>query len=99
MAYAEDVTVFAFGKTVDDVRLQLQSLLDLAATWAEVNCILFGPAKCNVVLITATCRTAAGRPLPSDLTLNGQTLSNVDHLTILGIDISSNLSWVHHAQK
>jgi hypothetical protein len=99
MAYAEDVTVFAFGKTVDDVRLQLQSLLDLAATWAEVNCILFGPVKCNVVLITATCRTAAGQLLLSDLTLNSQTLSTVDHLTILDIDISSNLSWVHHAQK
>lgn len=51
------------------------------------------------MLITASRRKAAGPPVLSGLTLDGHALSTVDHLTILGVDISSDLSWSRHAQK
>jgi hypothetical protein len=97
MAYADDVTIVASGKSVDDARLQLQSLLDLTAAWAKDNRLSFSYAKCNVMLTTVSRRKAAGPPVLSGLTLDGQALSTMDHLTILGVDISSDLSWSRHA--
>jgi ribonuclease P/MRP protein subunit RPP40 len=98
MAYADDVTLIASGSTVADARLQLQSLLDLTATWAKHNLLSFSYSKCNVMLIPASFRSTTSQPL-NDLTLNGRLLASVDQVTILGVDITSDLSWSQQAKK
>jgi hypothetical protein len=97
IAYADDVTLVTSGKTLNDVTLQLQKLLDHVSTWAKLNRLSFSYSKCNVMFFPISPRAP---PIKSQtLSLNDKPLSAVDHMTILGVDISHDLSWTRQALK
>lgn len=97
IAYADDVTLVTSGKTLNDVTLQLQKLLDHVSTWAKLNRLSFSYSKCNVMFFPISPRAPPIKP--QTLSLNDKPLSAVDHMTILGVDISHDLSWTRQALK
>jgi ribonuclease P/MRP protein subunit RPP40 len=97
LAYADDVTLITSGKSLDDVTHQLQALLNTTANWAISNRLSFSHSKCNVMVVPVSPRKA---PSTSPcLTLDGKKLEVVEHVTILGVDICSDLTWTRQVQK
>jgi ribonuclease P/MRP protein subunit RPP40 len=97
IAYADDVTLVTSGKTLNDVTLQLQKLLDHVSAWAKLNRLSFSYSKCNVMFIPISSRAF---PLKlQTLSLDDKPLSAVNHMTILGVYISHDLSWTRQALK
>ena len=68
------------------------------AEWSQNNSLTLNISKCHVMYILANLgNKLASCDLP--IMLNGQALSIVQQLTILGVTITSNLSWTVHADK
>ena len=97
LAYADDITLVATGKTLVEAREKLQSLVDSAARWAKLNCLSLNLDKCNVMLITPKLRNS--NPSDCNITLNERTLNVVNQITILGVIIDNHLSWSAQAEK
>jgi ribonuclease P/MRP protein subunit RPP40 len=97
LAYADDVTLIASGKSLDEVTHQLQALLNTTANWALSNRLAFSHSKCKVVVVPVS-----PRKVPSTspcLKLDEKALEIVAHVTILGVDICSDLTWTRQEQK
>ena len=46
IAYADDITLLASGKTLELARGSLQDLLDTVCRWSTENCLRLNPTKC-----------------------------------------------------
>ena len=98
LAYADDVTLVGKGRTVDEARYDLQEMINIVAEWSQNNSLTLNISKCHVMYISANL----GNKLPSrdlPIMLNGQALSIVRQLTILGVTITSDLSWNAHTNN
>ena len=91
VAYADDVTLVATGKSFDDARKKLQTQIDNASAWAANNCLKLNHSKSNIMFISAKVRKS-NASLPPIL-LYGRPLSVAEQITVLGVTIDSNLDW------
>ena len=91
--YADDATIMSFIRTKADRHHAAASLnQDLAKIeeWAKSWNVLFGAAKCKSTTISNR-KDAVGNHPP--LNFFGSTLEEVDHVDLLGLTLSNDLSW------
>ena len=97
--YADDTTLYVCGKTLDDIRTNLQMALDSLAKWCRYNGMIINISKTKVMLITTHQKRAS---LPNEqlsLTLNSVDLNMISNDKILGVIIDNNLTWSQHIDK
>ena len=97
VAYADDVTLVATGKSFDDARKKLQTQIDNTSAWAANNCLKLNHSKCNVMFISANVRKS-NASLPPIL-LYGRSLSVAEQIIVLVVTIDSNLDWSAQCAK
>ena len=90
LAYADDVMLISTSKPLEDVACQLHSLLNTASDWAKRNLLTFSYSKYNVMFIPAS--PYATSATSKNLMLGGKILATIDHVTVLGVVICSDLS-------
>jgi ribonuclease P/MRP protein subunit RPP40 len=97
MAYADDLTLTAFGDTIDKATLSLQESLTAVHRWSVMNFLHLNTAKCFIMHVAPSLR----RRQPADiaLRLGSHRLTAVQQLTILGVTISEDLSWSCHSRR
>ena len=89
-AYADDKFIFREIKTDNDISV-LQSDLGSLNWWSKNNSLQLNPSKCQVMCITRR----RDKPVPS-YSVNNTTLETCDSLRLLGVTVSSDLSWNCH---
>ena len=97
--YADDTTLYVCGKTLEDIRTNLQMALDSLAKWCRYNGMIINTSKTKVMLITTHQKRAS---LPNEqlsLTLNSVDLNMISYDKILGVIIDNNLTWSQHIDK
>ena len=92
-AYADDTFIFREIKTDNDISV-LQSDLDSLNWWSKNNSLQLNPSKCQVMCITRR----RDKPVPS-YSVNNTTLETCDCLRLLGVTVSSDLSWNCHVNN
>ena len=92
-AYADDTFIFREIKTDNDISV-LQSDLDSLNWWSKNNSLQLNPSKCQVMCITRR----RDKPVPS-YNVNNTTLETCDSLRLLGVTVSSDLSWNCHVNN
>ena len=86
-AYADDTFIFRIIKSDHDIAV-LQSDLDKLNWWSNNNALQLNPTKCQVMCITRRRL----KPVPS-YSVNSTILDTTDSLRLLGVTVSSDLSW------
>jgi hypothetical protein len=99
VAYADDITLIGKGKTIDEARAHLQTLLDIVSSWSQANSLALNTKKCNVMFISASRKGKQATVPPPSVFINGQALNNVENIRILGVTITSKLDWTEHGQS
>ena len=97
VAYADDVTLVATGKSFDDARKKLQTQIANASAWVANNCLKLNHSKYNVMFISANVRKSNASLSP--ILLYGRPLSVAEQITVLGVTIDSNLDWSAQCAK
>ena len=92
-AYADDTFIFRELKTDNDISV-LQSDLDSLNWWSKNNSLQLNPSKCQVMCITRR----RDKPVAS-YNVNNNTLETCDSLRLLGVTVSSDLSWNCHVNN
>ena len=91
--YADDTTIIACDKTLNEVQLKLQSSVDNALVWLNNNRLLVNSSKSKCMLIGTRQRLANSSLL---IHINGTFLENCEYTKLLGLYIDSNLTWNKH---
>ena len=92
-AYADDTFTFREIKTDHDISV-LQPDLDSWNWWSNNNSLQLNPSKCQVMCITSR----KDKPVPS-YSVNNTTLETCESLRLLGVTVSSDLSWNCHVNN
>jgi hypothetical protein len=91
--FADDTAVYSKVTSALDQE-QLQADLNYLAHWEEKWDMQFHPAKCT----TLRC-TQKHRPLITDYTLHGHTLSTVTTAKYLGVTLHNKMDWDDHVNN
>lgn len=92
---ADDTTFQTSSSTVEVVHDSLQSALNDASAWCQVNHMVLNPAKSKSMLIT-TRQKHQLQPLSLDLSVDGNTITQVSNHKHLGVIIDDKLRWDAH---
>ena len=88
--FADDVSFYTTGKTVNEVQSKLQKQVNSVGEWYNSNKLSLNADKSNVVLV----HTKRNREIDKlDITLNEKNLEQVSTVKYLGIKLNENLSW------
>jgi hypothetical protein len=98
VAYADDVTLVALGKTAAEATANMQLLLTTVESWATQNMMAINCGKCFSMTISPYIRKQKAVPAQF-VTIGGQPVKTVDSLRILGVHFSNDLSWHVHANN
>ena len=90
--YADDTTIIACGKTLNEVQLKLQSSFENALVWLNNNRLLVN-SKSTCMLIGTQQRLANSSLL---IHINGTFLENCEYTNLLGLYIDKNVTWNKH---
>ena len=91
--YADDSTLYRQINSHDD-ELKLQEDLNNIMYWSSVNGMKLNAAKCSFMDITLSNFRRFGR-----YSINNLPLAHTDHVKLLGLNISYNLSWNFHTES
>ena len=91
--FADDCIVYRTILTATDTEI-LQDDIYKLAEWEKTWGMNFHPQKCSV--LTAT---RSRSPIHHPYTLKGQVLERSQSTKYLGVDIQSDLSWIHHIDR
>ena len=94
IAYADDLTLVVINKKLNNAFEQMQQIFNIVAARSAENYFAMNLGKYQCMLINPSKK---GGNLTSRLAINGQALSICTELTILGIKLSSTLTWSAHA--
>ena len=89
--YADDMTIYCKGQSIDEVVAAHQSLTELYA-WCVRNKLTPHPKKSECMLIHRGSFTGPHPPIY----LGGNILERVTHSRLLGVDIDDKLNWSVH---
>ena len=94
-AYADDVIMIASGATTDAALVALQLLLEIVFSWSISNHFSFNPAKCLSMIILAKMKQLATCLTIKNIFLHigDFYINNMPSLKLLGVLITSDLSW------
>ena len=91
--YADDTTIYCRAKTTHEAEKCLQSNLDRVSRWFQENQLVVNVSKSNIMLIGSKASTSNSSIVTS---LNGQNLTHVSNIKLLGLQIDSVLNWKLH---
>ena len=91
--YADDTTIYCRAKTKHEAEKCLQSNLDRVSRWFQENQLVVNVSKSNIMLIGTKASTSNSSIVTS---LNGQNLTHVSNIKLLGLQIDSVLNWKLH---
>ena len=94
LAYADDVTLICSNKILSSAVNDIQNMLDYVSNWSSVSQLTLNITKCKYLIISPPKKRSNSA---ITISLNGAPLAVEDKLTILGITITSSLSWSDHA--
>ena len=95
--FADDTTLQASGKTIEEVESKINNELSVLSDWFETNQLTLHPNKTRYILFNSK-----GKEL--NLTLKGVKLKQIAESSdepsfkFLGIHIDERLSWKHHCE-
>ena len=91
--YADDTTIYCRAKIKHEAEKCLQSNLDRVSRWFQENQLVVNVSKSNIMLIGTKASTSNSSIVTS---LNGQNLTHVSNIKLLGLQIDSVLNWKLH---
>ena len=95
--YADDTTIYVSGTDVEEISSALQSCLDAACLWMQVNGLKLNSTKSKCMLIHSSASRKRNLP-PLDLHLLGSQIEQVFSFKFLGIIINNTLTWSDHVK-
>ena len=79
--YADDTTIYVSGTDVEEISSALQSRLDAACLWMQVNCLKLSTTKSKCMLIHSSSSRKRNLP-PLDLHLLGSRIEQVSSFLV-----------------
>ena len=96
IAYADDLNITAASSSVEKASLSLQKLLTTIYSWSAQNALQLNVSQCFVMYVLQSLR---GRKQANiNVRLGTHQLTNVQQLALLGVTITSDLSWSSHSR-
>lgn len=91
--YADDTSLFYFGKSIESIIADAQCDLDKLNTWFQGNLLTINVSKTNYIIFAAV-----NKKMPNfvPLTINNQPITRVYQERFLGLILDSNLNWKPH---
>ncbi len=97
--HANDSTLHAAAKTLDEVELILNNDVECVSKWCKQNRMVANTDMTKCMLIT-TFQKATRLPRTNlNIVLDNITLDNVDSEKLLGVIVDKYLTWKHHVDK
>lgn len=94
--FADDTTVYLFGKNVDFLYIKMQREIELLSSWFNDNLLVVNIKKTKMMLFSPRSQTVNENPM---LTFNGNLIERVQSFKLLGIWIDQNLIWDTHVSS
>ena len=106
VAYADDVTLVAYGDSEAEAVTSLQGLVDIISTWSANNCLYLSTTKSVWMVISPELKKSL-QPVDINNRTNQRTglnlfsvpLQKVSSRHLLGVLISENLLWNQHVSS
>jgi len=92
--YVDDTTVLSVSKDVHVYDVALQTAADYLVSWAHSNGLMINTNKTKELIICFNKKVIAEDIPP--LCINGNNIDRVATFKILGVFVSSDLSWDYH---
>ena len=96
--FADDNFIYVSGKSVEEVKRRLQSILDVVADWYKRNRLKINSNKTKIMLIGSRHQLQALSLEDFHIAYEGNVLDVVTQAKYLGLHICSDLSWDVHIQ-
>ena len=93
--FADDSTMHASSKNIDDLNSSLQNGINSANTWCSKNSMSIHPEKTKSMVVT-TRQKHQRAPLQLSLSLDNQEIQQITEHKVLGVTLDSNLNWHAH---
>lgn len=90
LSYADDLKMYVLIRCIDDCHY-LQRQLETFANWCNLNRMEVNPEKCSIITFSRK-----KEPIRFSYTLNGTTITRVDHIKDLGVILDSQLTYKQH---
>ena len=97
--YADDSTIHATGKTVEELETKLNNDLLNVHKWCQENRMAVNAEKTKVMLVTTYQKKTRLETNELRVSLSGIELENVVSEKLLGVVIDNQLSWKTHIDK
>lgn len=97
--FADDATVHTPDQDIKDVNDRLQKSLEEVSDWCNNNRMVLHPSKTESMVITTRQKHQDADPLLLDLSLNGNTIKQVEQHKLLGVVVDEKLEWKDHTKK
>ena len=94
--FADDPLLYVFGKSVDEVNLQLQNCIDSVPKWYDANKLTLNVSKFNIMLLSS--RRSSHNIDPLNIDHNGVKLKQVSCVKYL-VSIDEHLTWNRHVKN
>ena len=97
--YADDTTITAQGKSLNEVEFKLQEGANKVSRWCRENRMAINCIKTKVMLMSTSKRLSLFPSPNLNIKIDDVCLENVNHYKILGEPVDSNLSWQDHSHN
>jgi len=90
--FADDSNFFISSDTAEEAQIKGQKLIDNLNEWSQINDLIINTSKTQAIVFKAKGKQVENFCLKS----GDDPVNFVDHVCLLGIIFSSDLSWNHH---
>ena len=93
--FADDDSLYSSHKKIGVVEKSLQLSLNATSDWCKNNCMVLHPKKSKCIVITTRQKHQNGK-LTLNLSVNNQSIEQVDQHRVLGVTLDSEFKWLPH---